>query len=423
VSNTIGEVLVVGALGAAAALAVNRTVAAYHDGLRTSLRDLLTGEVTRKDLSKYSFGISFGFVVAYALPLSLASGIVVIHLVLLGIDYIGIRFRHPLVATAVGALYGGVVSLGVGLLFDAMQKLPDFSSSAVLLWQPMLAAIPLLPAIAAGHQHGFRWGAVAMGATLGLWGATTAGSRALGNDHWDAVTHGALAAFTMTSVVLVVVAWRMPGAESTGLDFFTDKIARIRAAWPYLIPVAALIAAAAAQGSIAGEPAQLSAAGAGEDGLAGAAALLTAVSYFPVQGMTGLVSGIWSPNGYADWFLAAGFLAPTPLIAAAAGAALMAVELLTLKKAARVLTGRPGITSLGHAIRDSMDGVPHLALVAGGVLAATAAGGPAGAVVVIGASALNDIKGRPVMPLAVPVIAFLAVAVVSGLAKNAGWIS
>jgi hypothetical protein len=42
---------------------------------------------------------------------------------------------------------------------------------------------------------------------------------------------------------------------------------------------------------------------------------------------------------------------------------------------------------------------------------------------VIGASALNDIKGRPVMPLAVPVIAFLAVAVVSGLAKNAGWIS
>ena len=61
----------------------------------------------------------------------------------------------------------------------------------------------------------------------------------------------------------------------------------------------------------------------------------------------------------------------------------MAVELLTLRRVAWVLTARPGITTLGSAVRESLELVPTLAMLAGGVLAATAVAGPIGAFAVI----------------------------------------
>jgi hypothetical protein len=415
------ELLVISAVGALAALAANRSVAVYHDGLRTSLRDLWTGDTTRKKLAKYSFTISAGFVVAYALPLSLASGVVVIHLVFLGTDYLGVRIRQPVVAALGGAIYAAGASAAVAA-FHGTGHLPGFLPSAALLWAPVLATIPIMPAVAAGHQHGFRWGAVATAATLVLWAGSAATLRALGHPPASCVRYGGLIAFAIMGAAIVVAAWRQPGTPSNELDFFTDRIARIRKGWPYLVPLAALIAVAGAGGAFAGEPAQLAAVVGGQQDVAGAAALLTAASYFPLQGMTGLVSGIWSPTGYPDWFLAGGYLAHNPLLAAPVGAALMLIELLTLKQVARVLTGRPGITSLGGAIRDAMDVVPQLSILAGAVLAATAAAGPIGACVVIGAYALNELKGRPIIPLAAPVIAFLVVGLGAGLARSAGWI-
>jgi hypothetical protein len=422
VSITLYELLVISAVGALAALAVNKSVAAYHDGLRTSLRDLWTGDTTRAKLAKYSLTISTGFVVAYALPLSLASGIVVIHLVFLGTDYLGIRIRQPVLAALAGAAYAAAASLVVSAFFQAAGHLPGFLPSTALLWAPVLATIPIMPAMAAGHQHGFRWGAIATAVTLVLWAGSAGVLRALGHAPASCLRFGGLIAFAAMSVAIIVAAWRQPGTPSNELDFFTDRIARIRKGWPYLVPLGALIAVAAAGGSFAGEPAQLAAVADGQWGLAGGAALLTAASYFPVQGMTGLVSGIWSPTGYADWLLAGGYLVHNPVLAAPVGAALVVIELLTLKQVARVLTGRPGITSLGHAIRDAMDVVPQFSILAGAVLAATSIAGPIGACVVIGGYALNELKGRPVIPLAAPVIAFLVVGLGAGVARSAGWI-
>lgn len=48
------------------------------------------------------------------------------------------------------------------------------------------------------------------------------------------------------------------------------------------------------------------------------------------------------------------------------------------------------------------------------------AAGPAGAAVVVAAYYLNDVKGRPVTPLAVPVFAYLLVAVLSGQGMRLG---
>lgn len=118
-------------------------------------------------------------------------------------------------------------------------------------------------------------------------------------------------------------------------------------------------------------------------------------------------------------FLGAGYLTSNRAIAAAAGAALMGVE-LTLRRVAWLLTARPGITTLGSAVRESLELVPTLAMLAGGVLAATAVGGPAGACAVVAVYLLNDKRGRPIVPLAAPVIGYLLVVVTTGLAHRAG---
>ena len=52
--------------------------------------------------------------------------------------------------------------------------------------------------------------------------------------------------------------------------------------------------------------------------------MFSSIGFVPLQGMTGLVSGVWNQHGYPDWFLGAGYLTPNPAIAAVAGAALMA---------------------------------------------------------------------------------------------------
>jgi hypothetical protein len=136
--------------------------------------------------------------------------------------------------------------------------------------------------------------------------------------------------------------------------------------------------------------------------------------------MTGLVSGVWNQHGYPDWLLGAGYLTSNAAVAAVAGAALMGIEILTLRRVAWLLTARPGVTTLASAAREALDVVPTLAMVAGGVLAAAAVGGPAGAFVVIAIVLLNDRRGRPVMPMAAPVIGYLLVLVGAGLAEQLG---
>jgi hypothetical protein len=136
--------------------------------------------------------------------------------------------------------------------------------------------------------------------------------------------------------------------------------------------------------------------------------------------MTGLVSGIWNQDGYPDWFLGLGYVIGNPFGAAFAGAAAMGVELVSLRAVGRLLVTRPGVSDLGNAIRVSLDVLPSITVLAGGVFAAIAVAGPVGACVVVAAAYLNDLKGRPITPLAVPVFAYLLVAVVHGIGANLG---
>jgi hypothetical protein len=414
VRDEVVKLAVIGVLGAAAAAAAQRNVAIYHDGLRTSVLELESGERSRRDLAAYAYRISFGFVVAYALPFALASGILTIHMLLLGTDVIGVRCRRVAEAAGGGAAWALAVVSVVDLFVAGVERLPLATTGRELLWLPLVYSLPLVGVVAAAELHGFRGGVAATLATLALW--------ALAYAVLDSATvFGAgLVALGVVVAALVALALRARSEDPPEIAFFDDNVRRLRRGWPVLVPVAALVAVVASERWVAGEPAQLALVS--SDHLEGAAliALVSTVGFLPLQGMTGLVSGVWNVDGYPDWFLGAGYLAGNPFVAAGAGAALMAVELATLRRVALLLTARPGVSSLGNAIRDALDVVPALAMLAGGVLAATAVAGPVGAFVVIGAYALNDKRGRPVLPLAAPVFGYVAVLVGTGVAHELG---
>jgi hypothetical protein len=404
----IGKVLTLALLAAVSALAAHRSVGIYHDGLRTSLRDLWSGEQTRQELARYAYGISVPFVIGYALPYSLLTGILVIHIVCLGADVVGVWSRSIPIAVAGGLTYGAVCAAVSEVTASAFAEVPGVRRDSQLLWQPLSYAILFLPAVAAAHQFGRRCGLGVAALTIAVWVSVSAVTEP--HDLSD-VTPGGLAAAAVALVVVLVIAWRVPTESTPDLAFFDDKISRIRGHAAYLIPAAALIAFAAQQRWLAGDPLQVVMLASDQAWAASFVGLFTVVGMLPVQGMTGLVSGIWNPDGYPDWFAAVGYVSPHPLVAAGCGAAIMVVEVLTLRRAAHVLTRRPGIVGLGHAARDALDTVGEPAMLVGAVLAAMATAGPIGALVVMACMALNEKQRRPVMPIAMPVFAYLGVGI------------
>ena len=417
--DEIAKLLVIGALGAVSSAAAHRNIAIYHDGLRTSVADITAGLKTRREVAKYAYTISIGFVVAYALPFALASGILIIHMIMLGADVIGVRSRRLVEALAAGGAWGVAVTGAVDLFVKGVQHLPLATTGRDLLWMPLTFSLPLLGAATAAQAHGFRAGVIATLAPGAIWGAAFGVWDAA--DPESATTFGSgLIAFAAVMVALVIAALRDRADDETDLSFFDDNIRRIRGNWMYLLPIAALIAITASSGWVGGEPVQVALISSHHLEGAAAVAVFSTIGFVPLQGMTGLVSGVWNQHGYPDWFLGAGYLTGSPAVAAVAGAALMGVELLTLRRVAWLLTARPGVTTLGSAVRESLEIVPTLAMLAGGVLAATAVGGPVGAFTVIGVYLLNDKRGRPVMPMAAPVIGYLLVLVATGLAHKAG---
>src|SRR5665213_1638607 len=157
-SQEIAKPLLIGLLGCLSAAASNRRIAIYHDGLRTVVNELVTGTRTRTDLARYAYSISVSFIVASCLPYSLATGIIIIHIVCLGGDIIGMRFERTLAAAAVGFAWSALVTTLVDLFGIGLSHLPLAVPNLHLVWLPLAYTFPLLGAIAAGQWLGFKAG-------------------------------------------------------------------------------------------------------------------------------------------------------------------------------------------------------------------------------------------------------------------------
>lgn len=406
-----GPIATFALIGALAAFVANRALSIYHDGVRPLVPSWRTGELDRADVARHAFRISWGFIAFFALPFTLATGVMVSHTIFLAADVLGLSIVSPWLAALAGCAWGAAVTavtFGLSQLF-ALLPLPMTVPMHWLL-TPLSAAFALVPAVAGIRLKGVRYGAVVLGITLAgreVW-------QLLGAP-WGVSPEGAAALAGLLALVIPQMTAPPRPVDPDLMALFSANMHAARRGWPLLLPVAALTAWAASRFWLAGDPAAAILVAGFRPVDAAIFAILSAVGFFPLAVTTAQASGTYTTQGYCDWIPAAGYLFAGSAVAPLAGAALMGVELAGLPVFTRFLLGRPGWMELGAAIRDAMVGVLEVALLVGGVLAAVHAWPGLGALIVVGLYLLNEAAGAPVQRLAAAPAAAIVVVLLANV--------
>jgi hypothetical protein len=375
----------------------------YHDALRPLARDLRSGKTTRREMARYGFGVSYGFVAFFALPFSVLTGVPVAHLIFLPADVIGVAVRNALLAFVLSALVGLGVVAGVSELPDLLAKLPEDAIAALpRLIDPVLWSYPAVPLIAAVKMPRRRLGSALVLAC----GGAVAGALALLDAGNASAMGGALAGTIALIALHVVIALRRARPAAPSL---AARPRRIYYALPLLLVAGAASAYLAESHLLAGEPMAALLISQGHELDAAAIALMTAAAFYPLVAVSSVTADSYTTQGTPDWILAIGYLMPTGLVAAFAGAAAMALEVLTAGRSIRLVLGLPVLSEVAAAIREAMGDVAQLALLVGGFGLAQAVAGPLGVLAMAAAWLLNENLGRPLWRLALPPTAAIAI--------------
>lgn len=391
--------------GGGAALA-HRGGAFYHDALRPLAPDLRSGSLDRIEGARYGWGVSYRFVVWFALPFALLSGAVVSHLVFLPADVIGIRVRARVLAVLAAAVLGAAVFAAVELAHSGLGELHvDVIAATRNLIDPILWLYPAVPFLASlklpdGWRTAAAVGAVeiAFAAALALLGAP-----------------GAVGPAAALAGALVLVAGQLrPGEAPVRVPEMKATGTHIREALLPLVLIGAAVAALANFHRVAGEPMAAMLIGDGKEFDAATIALLTAIAFAPLVLLSATAADSYSTQGTPDWIPALGYVLPGAAAAAVGGAVLMALEAAGAERLVPRLLARPGLSRTAAAVRESLGDVALVALLFGGLWMAVTLGGGLGLLAAGGAWVLNEQLGAPVTRLAVTPSAAIAV----GLGAN-----
>jgi len=71
--------VIIALLGALASILANKGVAVFNDGLRPIVPEYLEGRIDKKALAATSFALSFGLVIGFGIPVSVAASIILVH--------------------------------------------------------------------------------------------------------------------------------------------------------------------------------------------------------------------------------------------------------------------------------------------------------------------------------------------------------
>ena len=168
------KVFILAVLGALAAILANRGIAVFNDGLRPILPEFLEGRMNRKALAATSFAMSFGLVVGFGIPISIAATIILIHSVLLATDIIGTwcpdGMKGTVLAGIFGGLWGGGIAVGLEFIVDLCKLLSvNFLPPLRQVGVPVVAVFCAFPALTVAYQYGFKKGGTnCSGAGTGL---------------------------------------------------------------------------------------------------------------------------------------------------------------------------------------------------------------------------------------------------------------
>lgn len=410
--------LVLAAIGALASILANKSIAVFNDGFRPIVPQYLDGGMSRKDLAAMSFAISFGLVIGFCIPTSIAASIILIHSVLLTTDIIGTwcpdTKTGTILAGVIGALYGVGILAGLELIVNLFALLPfNFLSNLGSVSTYVVAAFACFPAVAVGYQHGFKNGAISGIITLIVYVLTVKfGQLSMGS---STITLNAFGVAMLAGMIcMLVFASKVKGdgnSNSTLVSTFSTKVSRIRSNWWLFAIMGALIAAATSMGIVAGDPASLALVADSQWSNATVVALARAIGFVPLVFTTGIVTGVYAPAGCTFVFVIGLAFHGNPLLAAVLGAVVMVCELALINVFAKGMDKFPGMKDMGEHIRTSMNKVLEVALLVGGVVAAEAMAAQfngitgSGALFVVACILLNRISKKPVVEMAVGPVA------------------
>ena len=410
--------LVLAAIGALASILANKSIAVFNDGFRPIVPQYLDGGMSRKDLAAMSFAISFGLVIGFGIPTSIAASIILIHSVLLTTDIIGTwcpdTKTGTILAGVIGALYGVGILAGLELIVNLFALLPfNFLSNLGSVSTYVVAAFACFPAVAVGYQHGFKNGAISGIITLIVYVLTVKfGQLSMGS---STVTLNAFGVAMLAGMIcMLVFASKVKGdgnSNSTLVSTFSTKVSRIRSNWWLFAIMGALIAAATSMGIVAGDPASLALVADSQWSNATVVALARAIGFVPLVFTTGIVTGVYAPAGCTFVFVIGLAFHGNPLLAAVLGAVVMVCELALINVFAKGMDKFPGMKDMGEHIRTSMNKVLEVALLVGGIVAAEAMAAQfngitgSGALFVVACILLNRISKKPIVEMAVGPVA------------------
>lgn len=120
--------IVIALIGGLASILANRGIAVFNDGFRAIVPQYYDGSISRKELATMSFAISFGLVIGFGIPTSIAASILLIHSVLLATDIIGTWSPDSklgiIISGSVGAVYGIALVAGLDFIVSLFSSLP-----------------------------------------------------------------------------------------------------------------------------------------------------------------------------------------------------------------------------------------------------------------------------------------------------------
>lgn len=405
-------------IGALASILANRGIAVFNDGFRPIVPQYFDGKINRKELATLSFAISFGLVIGFGIPTSIAATVILIHCLLLSTDIIGVwcpdNTKGTILAGVIGGIYGLLILVGLEAIVKLFEYLPyNFLNDLGSVSSFVTVAFAIFPAVAVTYQHGIKKGGITAGISvltyflIKRFGAFTMG------DYNVALSAEGIA-MLLGTVLMIVFAAGVKGdgnANASLTEVFSEKLARIRKNWPILAVMGGLIACATSLAIVAGDPISLALLAEGAYGEATIAALARAIGFVPLVFTTAIVTGVYAPAGCTFVFVVGLALHGNPIVAFILGAVVIVVELLLINVFAKGMDRFPGVKEMGEHIRTSMNKVLELALLVGGVVAAEAmAKGAAGlsgvgAMFVIGCVLLNRKAKKPIVELAIGPVA------------------
>ena len=118
-----------------------------------------------------SFAISFGLVIGFGIPTSIAASIILIHCLLLTTDMIGSFCPDTkvgmIISAVIGAVYGLAILAGLEFIVNLFAMMPyNFTSDLGSVSNYVTVAFAVFPAVGVAYQHGFKKGMITAGVTV-----------------------------------------------------------------------------------------------------------------------------------------------------------------------------------------------------------------------------------------------------------------